>query len=367
MREPARRSIGNDKFVAPLGLACSELRSSLMITEVATLMTSREDLNVQTISIVVPVYQGELTLEPLLAEIELLSTAQSTPSGVQFRVSEVILVHDGAIDCSDAVMSSLAARLPFVTPVWLSRNYGQHAATLAGMSSTNGDWVVSLDEDGQQDPADIVRLLEVAVEKDVQLVYAQPTNQPPHGWVRNFFSAMAKWIFKNFLGHAHIGEFNSFRLIQGEIARGLAAYCGRGVYLDVALSWVVARAALCPVTLRTERGRPSGYSYRTLANHFWTMVLTSGTGPLRLVAFIGVASVFLAVAVSAYTLWGKLTGRVEVPGWASLLIVVSLFSGLILFSLGVFAEYLGIAITMALGKPLYLITSRPNRSAPRRP
>jgi undecaprenyl-phosphate 4-deoxy-4-formamido-L-arabinose transferase len=177
---------------------------------------------------------------------------------------------------------------------------------------------------------------------------------------------MAKWIFKNFLGHAHMGEFNSFRLIQGEIARGLAAYCGRGVYLDVALSWVVAQGALCPVALRTERGRPSAYSYRRLASHFWAMVLTSGTGPLRLVAFIGVASIFLAVAVSAYSVWGKLSGHVPVPGWSSLLIVVSLFSGLILFSLGVLAEYLGIAITMALGKPLYLITSRPNRSAPRR-
>ena len=330
-------------------------------------MTYQEDLNVQTISIVVPVYRGELTLESLLAEIEPLSTAQSTPGGVQFRVSEVILVHDGAIDCSDVVMSSLASRLPFVTPVWLSRNYGQHAATLAGISSTNGDWVVSLDEDGQHDPADIVRLLDVAVEKDVQLVYAQPSNQPPHGWVRNVFSAMAKWIFKSVLGYAHLGEFNSFRLIQGEIARGLAAYCGRGVYLDVALSWVIARGALCPVVLRTERGRPSAYSYRTLAHHFWTMVLTSGTGPLRLVAVIGIASVFLAVALSAYTVWGKLTGSVEVPGWASLLIVVSLFSGLILFSLGVLAEYLGIAITMALGKPLYLITSRPNRSPPPRP
>ena len=329
-------------------------------------MTFQEDLNVQSISIVVPVYQGELTLEPLLAEIEPLTTAQSTPGGVRFRVSEVILVHDGAIDASDVVMVALAARIPLVTPVWLSRNYGQHAATLAGISSTNGDWVVSLDEDGQHDPRDIVRLLDMAVEKDAQLVYAQPTNEPPHGWVRNVFSAAAKWIFRNFLGHAHIGEFNSFRLLQGEIARGLAAYCGRGVYLDVALSWVVARAAHCPVALRTERGRSSAYSYRMLAHHFWMLVLTSGTAPLRLVAFIGIASVFLAVGVTAFTVWGKLTGQVEVPGWASLVIVVSLFSGLILFSLGVLAEYLGIASTMALGKPLYMITSRPNRSAPRR-
>lgn len=328
-------------------------------------MSSHDAPNLQTVSIVIPVYQGELTLEPLLAEIDPLITSQSTPRGVEFRVSEVFLVHDGAIDGSDAVMSSLAARLPFVTLIWLSRNYGQHAATLAGMASTNGDWVVSLDEDGQQDPRDIGRLLDVAVERDAQLVYARPTNKPPHGRMRNFFSALAKWAFKSFLGHAHIGEFNSFRLIQGEIARGLAAYCGRGVYLDVALSWVVGNGAHCPVMLRTERARPSGYSYRKLAHHFWTLVLTSGTGPLRLVAFIGVASVFLAIGLSVYSVWGKLTGQVEVPGWASLLIVVSLFSGLILFSLGVLAEYLGIAITAALGKPLYLITSRPSRGAPR--
>lgn len=324
-------------------------------------MTLQEAPNVQTVSIVVPVYQGASTLEPLLAEIEPLVSVQSTPRGVQFRVSEVILVHDGAIDDSDAVMSSLAAKLSFVTPIWLSRNYGQHAATLAGMASTNGDWVVSLDEDGQHDPRDIARLLDVAVESDVQLVYARPTNKPPHGPARNFFSALTKRTFTSLLGHAHIGEFNSFRLIEGEIARGLAAYCGRGVFLDVALSWVVAGSAHCPAALRAERGRPSGYSFRSLAHHFWTLLLTSGTGPLRLVAFIGIASVFFALAVTAYSMWGKLTGRVEVPGWASLVIVVSLFSGLTLFSLGVLAEYLGIAVTMALGKPLYLITSRPHR------
>ena len=150
-------------------------------------MITQEDENVQTISIVVPVYQGELTLESLLREIEPLTTAQSTPGGTRFQVTEVLLVHDGAIDGSETVMSALAAKLPFVIPIWLSRNFGQHPATLAGMASTNGDWVVSLDEDGQHDPRDIVRLLDVAVADEVQLVYAHPTNAPPHGRTRNFF------------------------------------------------------------------------------------------------------------------------------------------------------------------------------------
>jgi glycosyltransferase involved in cell wall biosynthesis len=329
-------------------------------------MTSQGDDSAQTISIVVPVYRGELTLESLLAEIAPLTTSQFSSGGISSRVSEVILVHDGAPDGSDRVISSLAERLSFVTPVWLSRNFGQHAATLAGMASTSGDWVVSLDEDGQHNPSDIFHMLDVAVEHDAQLVYAEPTNEPPHGRVRNFFSAAAKWIFQNVLGHRHIGQFNSFRLIRGDIARSLAAYCGQGTYLDVALSWVVGRSAHCPVALRRERARPSSYSPLTLMHHFWKLILTSGTAPLRLVALIGVVSVLLGIAISAYSIWGKLTGRVPVPGWASLLIVVSLFSGLILFSLGLLAEYLAIVVTMALGKPLYLITSRPSRGASHR-
>jgi polyisoprenyl-phosphate glycosyltransferase len=182
-------------------------------------MTSQRSDSVQTISVVVPVYRGEQTLESLLDEIVPLTTSQSSSSGTSIRVSEVILVHDGAPDGSDRVISILAERLSFVTPIWLSRNFGQHAATLAGMASTNGDWVVSLDEDGQHNPRDIFHMLDVALEHDAQLVYAKPINQPPHGRVRNFFSATAKWIFKHVLGHGHIGEFNSFRLIRGDIAR----------------------------------------------------------------------------------------------------------------------------------------------------
>lgn len=337
-------------------------RNSCAIEDRGTLSSP----DIQTISIVVPVYQGELTLDPLIVEIEPLTIPQFTPCGVQFRVSEVILVHDGAVDGSDAVMSSLAAKTHFVSPIWLSRNFGQHPATLAGMSSTNGDWVVTLDEDGQHNPRDIPHLLDVAVNGNGQLVYARPKNAAPHGWLRNRFSALAKMMFKTLLGHPHFGEFNSFRLIKGEIARGLAAYCGPGVYLDVALSWVVGAASHCPVLLRTERGRSSAYSYRKLGIHFWNLVLTSGTAPLRLVAFIGVNAVLFSVIVTAYSVWARLTGRAEVPGWASLVIVVSLFSGLSLFSMGMLAEYLGVVIKMAFGKPPYLITSYPNRGTRRK-
>jgi polyisoprenyl-phosphate glycosyltransferase len=312
------------------------------------------------VSVVVPVYRGERTLAVLTDELLPLTEGQGTPEGRSFRVIEAVFVHDGAVDGSAAVMRELAARYAFVVPVWLSRNYGQHAATLAGMASTSGDWVVTLDEDGQQAPADIGRLLDRALATGAQLVYAKPANPPPHGPLRNAFSRLAKRGVGLLVGDSRIADFNSFRLMNGEIARSLAAYCGHRVYLDVALGWVVGHAVTCPVMLSQERGRPSGYTFPKLASHFWRLILTTGTRPLRVIAMLGGFSVLVAIGVSVNSLHAKLIHQVPVAGWTSLVILLSFFAGVILVCLAVIAEFLGVTLNMAMGKPAYLVVSKPS-------
>jgi glycosyltransferase involved in cell wall biosynthesis len=313
-----------------------------------------------SVSLVVPVYQGERTLDALADEAARLTGEQRTPGGRRWAVSELVLVHDGARDRSADVMEALAARHPFVRVVWLSRNFGQHPATLAGMASTVSPWVATLDEDGQQDPQDVGRLLDAALDAEVRLVYARPS-EPPHGALRNGSSALAKWLFTHALGN-RLGAFNSFRLMEGEVARAVAAYCGANVYLDVALSWVVDRAAHCAVSARAERGRPSGYGLFRLLRHFWQLVLTSGTRPLRLISLAGAAALVGGVAATAWVLYGRFRHQVPVQGWTSMVVALCLFGGLVLLSLGVIAEYLGIAVSMAMGKPPYLIVGRPRPS-----
>jgi undecaprenyl-phosphate 4-deoxy-4-formamido-L-arabinose transferase len=236
------------------------------------------------------------------------------------------------------------------------------------MASATGDWVATIDEDGQQDPADIGRMLDAALAGSLQLVYAQPTNPPPHGWLRKTAKAITARLLSDgriaqFDGR--IAQFNSFRLVDGEIARTLAAYCGSGVYLDVGLFWITARVGHAPVRLRNERGRSSGYSYTRLVAHFWNLILTTGTRPLRLITLMGFGSMFLAVAIAAYAVYEKLSGNVPVQGWASLLIVVTFFSGCILTALGVIAEYLAVTMSIVMGKPLYVVGSKPTRPAVR--
>jgi len=312
-----------------------------------------------SISIVVPVYQGERTLPSLLAEIESLTRPSYSKSGHSFVVSEVLLVFDNGRDNSAAVMRDIAGKYEFVRLVWLSKNYGQHAATLAGMASSGGDWIVTLDEDGQHDPQDIASMLDVAMDRQASVVYAAPTNKPSHGYLRNTASSGAKWVLNRLASGSNAEIFQSYRLMLGGVGRSVAAYAGSGVYLDVALGWVAHNVVTCPIRLRDEGDRQSGYSARRLFSHFWKMVLSSGTRGLRLVSAVGAVFLILAAVVAIVILIGRLTSNDVPEGWASTIVAVLVSSGAVLFSLGVIAEYIGVAVGMAQGRPPYLIVRDP--------
>lgn len=319
-----------------------------------------EQPSTHTISVVIPVYRGAAHLPALLTELASHTTERTTGDGHRYRVVEVLLVHDCGPDDSDRVMRELDAAYEWVKPVWLSRNFGQHPATIAGMASSFGEWIVTMDEDGQHDPADMSALLDSALAHGAPLVYAKPTNATPHSAFRNVTSRSSKWLL-NLLGGGDVDAsvFHSYRLVLGQIGRSVAAYAGHGVYLDVALGWVAGRTATAPVTVRDEGERESGYKLRTLVSHFWRMVITSGTRGLRLVSLAGVALAVIGILAAIVLVVGRLSGEDLPRGWTSLAVLVLFMGGLILFSLGVVAEYVGVAVNMAMGKPPYLITSDP--------
>jgi glycosyltransferase involved in cell wall biosynthesis len=316
------------------------------------------------ISVVIPVYAGEATLPGLCAELADLRDQNVTPQGRAFRVTEVVLVWDRGPGRADETIRSLHAQYSFIRPVWLSRNFGQHAATLAGMSSSSGEWIVTMDEDGQHDPTYIGAMLDQAFDAHSQLVYASPTNAPPHGFMRNVSSRLAKWMFKVLVGDSNLESFNSYRLMMGDVGRSAAAYTGTGVYLDVALAWVVSDVSLCRIPMRSE-GRPaSNYSFPKLLSHFGRLVISSGTRPLAMVSLIGLIFLALGIVYSIWLLINRLMGGVLPAGWTSTFISILIIGGLTLFSLGVIAQYIRAATNMSLGKPLYVVVRDPQRVFP---
>jgi polyisoprenyl-phosphate glycosyltransferase len=315
---------------------------------------------VHAVSVVVPVYRGEQTIAGLVAELHELSRPTRTPGGAAFAVTEIVLVHDNGPDRSDVVLGQLDRDHEQVRVVWLSRNFGQDAATIAGMAAAGGEWIVTMDEDGQHDPGCIGVLLDTALSERADLVYSKPTNTRPHGPLRNLTSRGAKIALATVFAFPDSIRFESYRLIRGDIGRQLARVASAGVYLDVALTWVVGNVAQAPVTLRAEGRAESGYSYRRLFSLFWKMVLCTGTRGLRLVSLLGASLAAAGVVYAGIIVGQTMFGRRENPaGWASTIVVLLLVSGATLLSLGLIAEYLGVALHVLVGKPLYLKVDSP--------
>jgi glycosyltransferase involved in cell wall biosynthesis len=318
-----------------------------------------------SVSVVVPVYNGQATLGHLVDEISALTTPQVTEGGLTYVVDSVVLAWDHGKDASDELIRELAAKHSWVRPVWLSRNFGQHPATCAGILATGADWVVTMDEDGQHDPAHIASMLDRAYATRSQLVYANPSNSAPHGFLRNTASRGTKRIFKWLVGNASVDvDFHSYRLMAGGVCRVVAASIGPGVYLDVALAWVVPSVTSADIPMRTE-GRPAtSYTPRRLASHFWRLVLSSGTKPLRVISGVGVMSAVLGFALGVFFVIRKATGDVDVQGWTTVIVGGLVGGGLILLSLGVIAEYLGMIAARSMGRASYLVVSDPNTAFP---
>jgi undecaprenyl-phosphate 4-deoxy-4-formamido-L-arabinose transferase len=305
---------------------------------------------------------GAETIERLTDELLNFRTQSKTPMGSSFVLTELVFAHDCGPDNSDDIIRQLATKHDFVRAVWLSRNFGQHAATLAGMASTSADWIITMDEDGQHDPDSIGVMLDQAVASHSQVVYGAPAQSTAHGRMRNLTSGGAKRVASLLSGSNMPLLFSSYRIISGEIGRSLAAYAGPSVYLDVALSWIVNRATVVDVNYREERRPNSGYSYRSLLGHFWKLALTTGTRPLRYVSVGGGVISLFGIALAIRIVIDKIYFGISATGWASVVVAVMTLGGFTLLALGIIAEYVGLIVRSTFGQPTYLAIRDPKKS-----
>lgn len=182
------------------------------------------------ISIIIPVYSGEKYLLDLMDEINLLKVKWER-NNAPLSIGEVIFVDDKSIDNSLLVLDRICTSFDWVTLITLSKNFGQHPATIAGILYSSGDWIVTLDEDLQHPPNKIEFLLISALSNNYDVVYGNSFIK--HNEIKRDFTSI---LFKKFMvfltGDKNIRLYNSFRLIRGEIARSAASVCGHDTYFD---------------------------------------------------------------------------------------------------------------------------------------
>lgn len=297
------------------------------------------------LSLVIPVYNGARTIGPLVDALAGLSI----PGG-----HEVVLVNDGSPDESESVCRALAERTDVpVTFVNLSRNFGEHNAVMAGLSFARGEYVITMDDDLQNPPEEVARLVAYARSERLDVVYTRYRTKRHALW-RNLGSRFANWAANLVLEKPRDLYLSSFRCVSAFVVENVLRYQGPYPYIDGLILQVTRNVGSLEVLhLPRAEGR-SNYTLRRLVRLWLNMFVNFSIIPLRFSTLIGFLTSIAGIVWAVMTVLEALTGRPP-EGWASLMVAVLLLSGLQLMLLGIVGEYLGRVFLTANRKPQYIV------------
>jgi undecaprenyl-phosphate 4-deoxy-4-formamido-L-arabinose transferase len=280
---------------------------------------------------VIPVYNGATSIADLVHALENLSIAGG---------HEIVLVNDGSADDSLAVCHALfdKARVP-MTLVSLARNYGEHNAVMAGLRYASGAHVITMDDDLQNPPEEVQRLLAFAQRNGKEVVYTYYYDKRHAVW-RNIASRFANWVADFVLDKPRGLYLSSFRCMTAFVAREIIRYEGPFPYVDGLILQVTHDIDRLLVGHLPRANGSSNYTVRRLLRLWMNMFVNFSVMPLRIstvtgftLSAFGAAGMAIAIAEALFSS--------PPPGWASIMATVLLLSGVQLLILGIIGEYLG--------------------------
>lgn len=298
------------------------------------------------LSVVIPVYHGASTL-PLLIP-RLLEVLQKTA-----RTYEVILVDDGSRDGSWDVIRQLQAAHPGrLIAVQLMRNFGQHNALMAGFRMTQGDLIVTMDEDLQHPPEEVPKLVEAIKSRNLDLVYGAYQEKRHSGW-RNLGSTLINAFYRTVFRVPV--TLSAFRVIRRELLQCIFSYSLNYTLIDGLLAWNTNRIGETPVAHQPRAGGRSGYSLAKLVLLALNLFTNFSLIPLQVVSLLGMAVAGIGLLGAIYYLFLYLVHAITVPGYTSTIIVVLVMGGIQLLGMGIMGEYIGRLHLNVNRKPQYSI------------
>jgi glycosyltransferase involved in cell wall biosynthesis len=303
------------------------------------------------VSVVVPVYGGSSALADLCRRV----ATTMREAGLSH---EVLLVDDRGQQQAWGVIRALAAEDPHVVGLRLGRNFGQHAATICGIAHARGQWIVTLDDDLEHPPESIPAML-AAGNEDYPLVYGV-FEKRTHSSYRNISSELMRRMLKRAFPDLN-EDYCSFRAIHAPLAKQLDRFGLNRPYIDGMLSWLTASATTVSVPHEQRKHGESAYTLRKLISHAVNIFVTFSYLPLRIATYSGATLAGASFLYLLYVVYGRLTGSITNPGYASLMSAVLFACGIQLLILGVVGEYIGRLMGATFRRPVYVVSNEVGR------
>jgi dolichol-phosphate mannosyltransferase len=298
-------------------------------------------------SFVIPVFNERETLP------ELHQRLSQVIDGLDGE-AELLFVDDSSHDGSDELLAELGRRDPRVRVLTLARNFGHQVAITAGLDHAAGEAVIVMDAD-LQDPPEVVPDLIARWQEGYEVVYAVRRQRSGESWLKR---KTAAWFYRllRWIAHTEMPlDAGDFRLIDRRAVDAFRRMRERARYVRGMISWVGFRQIGVPYD-RAERyaGEPK-YSYRKSLALAVDGLVSFSNAPLRLALMAGFLFSSLAFLVGVFAIVAKLSGAFTVPGWASILVVISFLGGIQLTLMGMLGLYVGRIYEEVKARPIYIL------------
>lgn len=303
------------------------------------------------ISFVIPCYRSEHTLPHVVAEInEKMKTMEQ-------YTYEILLVNDCSPDNTISVIRKLCQQ-PNVRGIDFARNFGQHAALMAGLRHAGGEYVVCLDDDGQT-PADEVDKLIGKLEEGYDAVYAKYEHKQ-HSAFRNLGSKVNERMTRVMLGKPPELYISSYFAVKRFVVEDMIRYENSYPYVIGLVLRATRNIANVVVQHREREEGSSGYTLKKLIGLWFNGFTAFSVKPLRIATGIGAFSAIIGFLYGIYTIIKKLVNPAVPLGFSSTMAAIVFFGGMIMLMLGLIGEYIGRIYISMNNSPQYVIREKMN-------
>lgn len=299
------------------------------------------------VSFVIPCYRSAGTISAVVEEIN-----RSMDMLTDYE-HEIILVNDCSPDNTFSVLSALALSDGRITAVDLAKNFGQHAAIMAGLHHSRGDYIVCLDDDGQT-PADEVGKLLEKLEEGYDVVYASYGHHKQHSFFRNFGSWLNGKMTEIMLGKPRELSLTSYFAARRFIVEEMLRYEHCFPYVMGLVLRSTKNICNVPVNHRQRQEGHSGYTLSKLLNLWMNGFTSFSIKPLRLATYMGCLTAFAGFIYAIIIVIRYFTIHLAPLGWSSTTALLLILGGIILLVLGLVGEYVGRIFMCVNASPQYV-------------